>query len=75
MHYGFERPFGPSCLKPMAVISLRRWDQVLLVCSLGFADPKAGIAFGYVMNKRQFVEADAPLTPTLIAAVHESLQG
>jgi len=43
--------------------------------SLGFADPKAGIGFGYVMNKMQLVAGDDPRTLTLIAAVHESLKG
>lgn len=43
--------------------------------SLGFADPKAEIAFGYVMNKMQLVASDDPRTLTLIAAVHESLKG
>ena len=42
--------------------------------SLGFADPKAEIGFGYVMNKMQLVAADDPRTLTLIAAVHESLR-
>ena len=43
--------------------------------SLGFADPKAGIGFGYVMNKMQLVAGDDPRTLTLIAAAHESLKG
>ena len=43
--------------------------------SLGFADPKAEIGFGYVMNKMQLVAGDDPRTLTLIAAVHESLGG
>ena len=43
--------------------------------SLGFADPKAEIAFGYVMNKMQMVASDDPRTLTLIAAVHASLKG
>lgn len=43
--------------------------------SLGFADPEAEIAFGYVMNKMQLVANDDPRTLTLIAAVHESLKG
>ena len=43
--------------------------------SLGFADPKAETAFGYVMNKMQLVAADDPRTLTLVAAVHESLKG
>ena len=43
--------------------------------SLGFADPKAEIGFGYVMNKMQLVANDDPRTLTLMAAVHESLKG
>lgn len=43
--------------------------------SLGFADPKAEIGFGYVMNKMQLVATDDPRTLTLIAAVHQSLKG
>ncbi len=43
--------------------------------SLGFADPKAEIGFGYVMNKMQMVASDDPRTLSLIAAVHESLKG
>ena len=43
--------------------------------SLGFADPKAEIAFGYAMNKMQLVASDDPRTLSLIAAVHESLKG
>jgi CubicO group peptidase (beta-lactamase class C family) len=43
--------------------------------SLGFADPKAEIGFGYVMNKMQLVAADDPRTLTLVSAVHESLKG
>ena len=43
--------------------------------SLGFADPEAGIGFGYVMNKMQLVAGDDPRTLTLIAATHESLKG
>ncbi len=42
--------------------------------SLGFADPKAEIAFGYVMNKMQLVATDDPRTLNLIAAAHESLK-
>ena len=41
--------------------------------SLGFADPEAGIAFGYVMNKMQLVAGDDPRTLSLISAVHKSL--
>ena len=40
--------------------------------SLGFADPQAGIGFGYVMNKMQLEDTR---TINLIAAVHESLKG
>ena len=43
--------------------------------SLGFADPKAEIAFGYAMNKMQLVASDDPRTLGLIAAVHGSLKG
>ena len=43
--------------------------------SLGFADPKAEIAFGYVMNKMQLVASDDPRTLGLIAAAHESVKG
>lgn len=43
--------------------------------SLGFADPKAEIGFGYAMNKMQLVASDDPRTLGLIAAVHESLKG
>ena len=43
--------------------------------SLGFADPKAEIAFGYVMNKMQLVASDDPRTLGLIAAAHASLKG
>ena len=43
--------------------------------SLAFADPKAGIAFAYVMNQMQLVASDDPRTLSLIAAVHESLKG
>ena len=41
--------------------------------SLGFADPKAEIAFGYVMNKMQLVAGDDPRTLSLTSAVHKSL--
>ena len=40
--------------------------------SLGFADPQAGIGFGYVMNKMQLEDTR---TVNLIAAVHASLKG
>ena len=43
--------------------------------SLGFADPKAGIGFGYVMNKMQMVGDDDPRTVGLARAVHASLTG
>ena len=41
--------------------------------SLGFADPKAGIGFGYVMNKMQQGLAGDPRTLGLIDAVYKSL--
>ena len=43
--------------------------------SIGFADPKADIGFGYVMNKMQMVGDDDPRTVSLAQAVHESLKG
>ena len=43
--------------------------------SIGFADPKAGIGFGYVMNKMQMVGDDDPRTVGLARAVHASLKG
>lgn len=43
--------------------------------SIGFADPKAGIGFGYVMNKMQMVGDDDPRTVGLARAVHDSLEG
>ena len=43
--------------------------------SIGFADPKADIGFGYVMNKMQMVGDDDPRTVSLAQAVHESLNG
>ena len=43
--------------------------------SLGFADPKADIGFGYVMNKMQMVGDDDPRTVGLTQAVHASLKG
>jgi CubicO group peptidase (beta-lactamase class C family) len=43
--------------------------------SLGFADPKAGIGFGYVMNQMQLAVNDDARNLALIAAVHESLKG
>jgi CubicO group peptidase (beta-lactamase class C family) len=42
--------------------------------SLGFADPKAEIGFGYVMNQMQLVATDDPRTLSLVAAIHESLK-
>ena len=41
--------------------------------SIGFADPKADIGFGYVMNKMQMVSHDDPRTVSLAQAVHDSL--
>ena len=43
--------------------------------SLGFADPKADIGFGYVMNKMQVVADDDPRTVGLVQAVHDSIKG
>ena len=43
--------------------------------SVGFADPKADIGFGYVMNKMQMVGDDDPRTVSLTRAVHASLNG
>ena len=43
--------------------------------SVGFADPKAGIGFGYVMNKMQMVGDDDPRSLGLTQAVHASLKG
>ena len=43
--------------------------------SIGFADPKADIGFGYVMNKMQMVGDDDPRTVGLAQAVHDSLKG
>ena len=43
--------------------------------SLVFADPKADIGFGYVMNKMQMVGDDDPRTVGLTQAVHASLKG
>jgi CubicO group peptidase (beta-lactamase class C family) len=43
--------------------------------SIGFADPKAEIGFGYVMNKMQMVGDDDPRTVGLAQAVHASLKG
>ena len=42
--------------------------------SLGFAEPKLGIGFGYVMNQMQLVAGDDPRTLGLIAAVPESVK-
>ena len=41
--------------------------------SVGFADPEAGVAFGYVMNKMQANLAGDPRTLGLIEAVYGSL--
>jgi CubicO group peptidase (beta-lactamase class C family) len=41
--------------------------------SLGFADPDAGIGFGYVMNQMQQNLAGDPRTIGLITAVRECL--
>jgi len=43
--------------------------------SIGFADPKADIGFGYVMNSMQMVGDDDPRTVSLAQAVHASLKG
>ena len=43
--------------------------------SIGFADPKADIGFGYVMNKMQMVGDDDPRTVGLAQAVHASING
>lgn len=43
--------------------------------SIGFADPKADIGFGYVMNKMQMVGDDDPRTVGLAEAVHASIKG
>ena len=42
--------------------------------SVGFADPEAGVAFGYVMNKMQANLAGDPRTVGLIEAVYKSLR-
>jgi CubicO group peptidase (beta-lactamase class C family) len=41
--------------------------------SIGFADPKADIGFGYVMNKMQMVGDDDARTVNLAQAVHDSI--
>ena len=41
--------------------------------SLGFADPDAGVGFGYVMNQMQQNLAGDPRTIGLISAVRECL--
>jgi CubicO group peptidase (beta-lactamase class C family) len=41
--------------------------------SVGFADPDAGLAFGYVMNKMQTNLAGDPRTLTLIDAAYKAL--
>ncbi len=43
--------------------------------SIGYADPRAELGFGYVMNKMQMVGDDDPRTVSLARAVHESLKG
>ena len=43
--------------------------------SIGVADPKAGLGFGYVMNEMQIVGDDDPCTVSLTQAVHASLKG
>jgi CubicO group peptidase (beta-lactamase class C family) len=43
--------------------------------SIGFADPKADIGFGYLMNSMQMVGDDDPRTVSLAQAVHASLKG
>ena len=43
--------------------------------SIGFADPKAGIGFAYVMNKMQMVGDDDPRTVGLARAVHDAIGG
>ncbi|HEX5096625.1 MAG TPA: serine hydrolase domain-containing protein, partial [Acidimicrobiia bacterium] len=41
--------------------------------SLAFADPRAGIGFGYVMNDLRFDPKGDPRSETLVAACYESL--
>ena len=41
--------------------------------SVGFADPQAEIAFGYVMNQMKLIAYDDPRTLGLVAAIHASL--
>jgi CubicO group peptidase (beta-lactamase class C family) len=41
--------------------------------SLGFADPDAGVAFGYVMNQMQLGLTGDRRTETLVAAVYDCL--
>jgi CubicO group peptidase (beta-lactamase class C family) len=41
--------------------------------SLAFADPRAGIGFGYVMNDLRFDPSGDPRSETLVRAVYESL--
>ena len=41
--------------------------------SLAFADPEAGLAFGYVMNQMQLGMTGDPRTATLVAATYSSL--
>ena len=41
--------------------------------SLAFADPRAGLGFGYVMNDLRFDPKGDPRSETLVAACYESL--
>jgi CubicO group peptidase (beta-lactamase class C family) len=41
--------------------------------SLGFADPEAGLAFGYVMNQMRFDMQGDPRAASLVQATYESL--
>ena len=41
--------------------------------SIGFADPKPGVGFGYVMNKMQMVGDDDPRTVNLVNALHSCI--
>jgi CubicO group peptidase (beta-lactamase class C family) len=42
--------------------------------SLAFADPEAGIAFGYVMNQMQLGLTGDRRTETLVAALYDCLR-
>jgi CubicO group peptidase (beta-lactamase class C family) len=42
--------------------------------SLGFADPEAGVAFGYVMNQMQLGLTGDRRTETLVAALYGCLR-